>query len=172
MPRKAQNEESEMIDFPDQPEEETDAQIARRMWSDSDLREIHSWDDALHVAAESGEILRASEEIGSGFKILDDKDKLLKVPFMALEWRFNSGQYENRYGEKTDFVSVTVFTKHGDRYILNDGSTGIARQLRELSDRTGKYGPLYVEEGLRVSRDYPVTLPDGRKILGTTYYIA
>ena len=153
-------------------QQESEVAIAQRLWSDAQLREITSFSDALAAAQEEGEeIALASQEIGSGFVVLDDKDFLLKVPFLMLEWRFNAGKYENDMGEKTDFVSITLVTKNNDKYILNDGSTGIARQLREYSDRSGKFGMLMAEQGLRVSRDYTVVV-NGREITGTTYYIA
>lgn len=166
----------------DQPEEfsgqvqdtnETALSIATRMWSDTQLRDMNSWQSMIEsVQAEGLEVARADEEIGSGFKVDDDKDHWLGIEMMLLEWRFNDGKFENQYGEKTDFVSMVVIGSNNKRAIINDGSTGIAKQLREYSERTGKFGPMYLEDGLRVSRDYPVTLPDGRNILGTTYYIA
>lgn len=164
------------IDFPEQENQEdnSDVAIARRMWSDNDLREIGSFEDA--IAAAGPNVYDSADEIGSGFRVLEDKDQLLKVPFFALEWRFNPGKYVNDYGEKTDFVSITLVTKYNDKYILNDGSTGIAAQLRDFSDRTGAYGGLMCRNGLRVSRDYEVRIPDGKggekTILGTTYYLA
>lgn len=171
------NDRSGMDEFsPVDPDEgsapETEVAIAQRLWSDAQLRDIASFEDAIMAAETEGEtIALASQEIGSGFVVLDDKDLLLKVPFLILEWRFNAGKYENDLGEKTDFVSMTVVTKNNDKYIVNDGSTGIARQLREYSDRTNKYGMLLAEKGLRVSRDYTVVV-NGREINGTTYYIA
>ena len=160
------------VDFPEQ--DDTNVAIARRLWSDNDLREIGSFEDALNAVGPN--VLDSADEIGSGFKVLEDKDELLKIPFLILEWRFNPGKYINDLGEKTDFVSITLVTKHNEKYILNDGSTGIAAQLRDLTDRTGSYGGLLCRNGLRVSRDYEVRLPDGKggekTILGTTYYLA
>lgn len=171
MARKNQSDGMDEFAPADSPQE-SEVAIAQRLWSDAQLRDITSFDDAIMAAEQEGEtIALASQEIGSGFVVLYDKDFLLKVPFLILEWRFNAGKYENDLGEKTDFVSMTVITKNSDKYIVNDGSTGIARQLREYSDRTGKYGMLLAEKGLRVSRDYTVAI-GGREVTGTTYYIA
>jgi hypothetical protein len=149
---------------------ESEVQIAQRLWDDRSLRDLGSFEEALAQAGPN--VLDSGDEIGSGFHVLEDKDLLLKQLFFILEWRFNPGKYTNEMGEVTDFVSATVITKANDRWILNDGSTGIAAQLRELSDRTGAFGGLLCRNGLRVSRDYDVTLKDGSKTKGTTYYLA
>lgn len=151
-------------------ETESELQIAQRLWDDQSLRSLDSFSDALATVGPN--VLDSADEIGSGFSVLEDKDKLLKQTFLILEWRFNPGKYTNDTGELTDFVSATVITKANDRFILNDGSTGIAKQLRDLSDRTGQYGGLLCRNGLRVSRDYDVELPDGSTTKGTTYYLA
>jgi len=60
--------------------------------------------------------------------IVESKDSLVDVPFLILTWRFNPGDYGN------EFVSAEIMLKDKSRLVLNDGGTGIAKQLRDLSD--------------------------------------
>lgn len=136
------------------------------------LRDIRTFDDALRLASqEFGNVLDASEEIGDGFSLLADKDKLIGVPIIFLSWTFSEGDYiDAETGEKSEFVTARVVAKYGpdaySKHILNDGGTGIRRQLRQLTDRDGRTGGLVSRNGLRRS-DYE--LPDGSP--ATTHYI-
>jgi hypothetical protein len=116
--------------------------------------------------------------------IVDNKDKLIGVPFLIVQWRFNeSEKYKNDDGTNGSFVSAEVMLQDGTLLVLNDGSTGIARQLRELSDRriaaghAMPYAGRAVNKGLRKSEyDIPVEKVVGGKIVtedthGVTYYL-
>lgn len=118
-----------------------------------------------------GEILAALGDIGDASEvvetdqfgpILDDKDKLVAVPFIVIDWEFHKGDF----GE---FVTVKVMTFAGDKFLLNDGSTGIAAQLRETYDEKGAVVPFRCMKGLRRS-DYEKVV-DGKTIPASTYYI-
>lgn len=122
---------------------------------DADLRSIGSYEDALKLAEEvHGNVVDISEELGSGFAILEDKDKLKGVEFVLIQWRFSSGDFGT-------FVSAGLVTKHGEKYILNDGSTGIYESLLEYSQNTKRFGGMKVPKGLRVS-EYPTCKECGR----------
>lgn len=129
-------------------------------FSTSDLREVKNVDDALKLITDAfGGIQSIGEfELGSGFKLLgdDEKKRLVKVPLILLFWQFNEGDF----GE---FVSVTLITadKNADRLILNDGSSGICEQLRDISENTGRYGGITIPNGLRVS-EYDTCLGCGK----------
>jgi hypothetical protein len=122
---------------------------------DDTLRGIGSFDDALRVMQESGEdVVLADAELGNGFSIADDavKDRLIKVPLAVLSWTFNKGDYGNPEDGSDEFVSALVVTQAGEKFIINDGSTGIRRQLREYTDRTGgRQSNMVVRNGLRKS---------------------
>lgn len=118
---------------------------------------IESLQDAITAAADAfGGVVVAHDDplLGSGFKIAteDDKIRLMGVQLLLLDWRFNPGEYGK------EFVSIHAVTGSStgkaDKWILNDGGTGICRDLREYSDKTNRYGGLYLEKGLRISR-YP-----------------
>ena len=136
--------------------------VATARISADDLRNITSFEDAARLAAEQngGELFVASEELGDGFALLENKDQLIDVPLVIMDWSFHEGDH----GE---FVSAHVVTRPGDKFIVNDGSTGIYAQLRAFSDARGKFGGLAVNRGLRRS-DYthPVHGP------ATTYYLS
>ena len=143
-------------------------------FTDGILASMDTWDEALHVFEVSGIGVESIEDYGTGFKLLNDKSRLVGVPLLVIEWRFTaSKKYTNDAGEPTEFVSAMVITKHGDRYIVNDGSTGIAAQLRMVQDqRTGKGHPnpqagLLVPEGLKRSE-----YTNEAGVPGVTYYLS
>lgn len=119
---------------------------------DQDLRSVQSYEDAMALAEQINEtVINISEELGSGFALLNDKDKLMKTPFVVIQWRFTAGDFGG-------FVSAAVVTKGGDKFIINDGSSGIMSQLMELSQKHKRFGGLNVPMGLRKSQY--ATCPD------------
>jgi hypothetical protein len=112
---------------------------------DADLRGIGSYEDALALAEEiNGNVIDIAEELGSGFALLDDKNKLVGEEFVLIQWRFSSGDYGM-------FVSAGLVTKTGKKYIINDGSSGIRDMLLEFSQSTKRFGGMKVPRGLRES---------------------
>lgn len=126
-----------------------------------DLRSIASFQDAMRLVEDTlgGTVVDASEEIGDGFTMLDDKDKLINVPFIALQWRFTPGDFGKQY------VIMRVVTDTGDKYVITDGGTGIAQQMASFTERTKRTGGLLVKRGLRKS-EY-----DNEFGHGTTHYL-
>lgn len=135
--------------------------------------------------------LFTGDELGDGFHLLkgaDEKKKLCGVPLIVVDYRFNPGAFGQ-------FVTMHVRTKNKiafdgddhDMFIVNDGGTGIPRQLADFKNQ-GKAGMIYLKNGLRVSEDYevmekyidadtgktekrPIIGVDGKPILGTTFYL-
>ena len=131
------------------------------------LAGIQSWEDALALAQETYGDVAAIEDtdLGDGFRRTDEdkKRRLIGVPLFFIEWAF----YDGDFGE---FVSALIMakTETGDeKLVLNDGSTGINAQLKELTEKTGRTGGLLVRRGLRVS-DY-FTDADGMPISKKEY---
>lgn len=115
--------------------------------ADSELREIDSYEDAVRLAEQiHGSVDDIAKELGTGFAILEDKDKLVDTEFVVVTFRLNSGDYGV-------FMSVAVVTRGGDKFIMNDGSAGIMKQLMEWAQEKRKFGGLKVPNGLRKS-DY------------------
>jgi hypothetical protein len=156
-------------------EEEIDAK--RR-----ELEAIESGDNVLAVAGDdSGAMVETWEQVAQlpadtvvivdDFVKLDDKSKLINVPFFARKWWFSDGDM----GEFAAVQCVTQYpinTGSGEtrKVIITDGSTGIFRQLRDVTKRTeGKTSSLLVRNGLRVSQ-YTVETDEGIKN-AETYYL-
>lgn len=137
------------------------------------LREGITWDYFVHLMG-ADEIVDAGQVLGDGFTLIDDKNRLVGVPLMFLEWKFRPGDFALPY------VSCRVVAQIQGvgvgKFIFNDGSTGIADQLATYTKKTGRQGRLYAKQGLRRS-NYTVQLPDPRNpgqfidSPATTYYI-
>lgn len=116
-------------------------------FDDKALKSVMTYQDALQLAIGAyGDVRDVTEDLGNGFRLVQDTNKgnLKDVPFIILHSAFNEGDF----GE---FVSVVLVTAAGDKLILNDGSTGIYEQLKQLATDTNRYGGWSVPGGLRVS---------------------
>lgn len=144
---------------------------------DEMLRNINSAEDVMALFDSLGAEVESFDDYGTGFTIVQNKDLLIDRPFAILEWRFTKSPKFN-----SEFVSMFVVTKSGEKYIVNDGSTGICAQLRRIADeriRNGRANPqigLRVDRGLRKST-YQQEYTDEKtgKIEtreATTYYLA
>jgi hypothetical protein len=108
----------------------------------------NAFDDALAIATAMGaEVKSFATEMGTGFAVLSQMGKanLVGVKCLFLKWKFSEGDYGDEY------VNVAVLTPDGGKYILNDGSTGICKQLREYTDRTASSTYMLADKGLRES---------------------
>lgn len=87
-----------------------------------------------------------------------DKAQLVNVPFIIVSWKWNTGkQGPETMASMVITLSRPVDTETGpvDRGVINDGSTGIAEQLRKLEAK-GITGLVAVPKGLRMSTyDHP-----------------
>lgn len=119
--------------------------------SEGQLADIASFDDALSLVQDvfGGEIVEADKTLGTGFAVLEDKNRLLGAAFIAVK----IDQHPN--GDHGPFTSLHVVTQDGRKYIINDGGTGIHEQITELYERKPALVglPLLVRQGLRRS-DY------------------
>lgn len=134
--------------------------------SDDQLSGISSFQDALSLLNETygaEAVVVASQALGDGFALLENKDKLIDEMFVMISWDFHIGDH----GE---FVSVRLVTEGGKKYIVNDGSTGMCKQLSEYTAKTGRNRGMVVEKGLRRS-DYTYTDENGKEKDASTYYL-
>lgn len=141
-------------------------------FTSEDLQNLKNWEDLDAFTAKYGiESLVADQVLGDGFAILSDKRKLVGVPMFLVEWRFNNG-------DNGGFTSMRVVARADNgtllKYIVNDGSTGIHKQLSEFSASRHTRAGLFVKNGLRAS-DYTVNVPDGKGGMvekeSTTFYL-
>lgn len=136
--------------------------------SNDSLRAIQSVDDAAALIQEllNGEpILNAADELGNGFELVEDKSSLVKTWILLINWRFSAGDYDD------EFVNVQAITRDGRKVVFNDGSVGIRKQLRELTDRTGRTAGMVVPRGLRASTYDYTDSRTGKTSQATTYYL-
>jgi len=163
-------------------------EVALAMASDTQLRELTSFDDAMRLIQEElGAVVHTvEEEIGTGFVVLDDKSKLEGEDFLAVMWSFHSsGDFSSVDPESGvelpgQFVSVHLMTRNplrgyiGNKYIVNDGSKGGVRdQLMDYTTRhDGKTVGLYCPGGLVVSEYDYVDEHTGSKSKARSYYLA
>lgn len=144
------------------------------------LSRVDSLDDAFALFSDSGINVEESTEYLGGNEILnrDEKARLVGVPFFAMSWRFNEGDVGY-------FVSIEVITDKGEKYIVNDGSTGILLQLSRITKKrvaSGHPNPtmgLLCRRGLRVSEYYldvdnniSATPSETHNRKAATYYLA
>lgn len=119
--------------------------------------------DLLAQLQAEGDVISASE-LGTGWAILNNKEKgrLVGVPVLFMNWSFNEG-------DNGEFVSVEAIT-NTERLIVNDGSTGIYRQLKDLTE-SGELRAIYAKHGLRESKYEYEDPKTGEKKPASTFYI-
>jgi len=144
---------------------------ATEAFNDADLRSISSFEDAVALVERTfGDVLDAEDEIGTGFVKLENKNRLLGVPLVILNFTLSVGDYVGDDGQPQYFAAVRVVTAAGEKLWFTDGGTGIYRQLEDLHVRSRRNGGIYVKEGLRVSK-YDWTDSNGNKQPGETFYL-
>jgi len=123
---------------------------------------IESWDQVSQLPADAVVIV-------DDFVKLDDKSRLINVPFFARKWWFTEGDM-GEFAVVQCVLSRPIMTPTGEtsKVIVTDGSTGIHSQLRETTKRTGKTTGLLVRNGLRVSQ-YTADTEEGPKNAETFY---
>jgi hypothetical protein len=147
--------------------------------------EVLDWDAMIQGLEAEGQVLDASQ-VGEGFHLLqgkDDKKKLVGQPLAIIDWSINPGRFGGFATLKVRTQFPIMFDGQAYKYfIINDGGTGIARQIQDLQ-QTGFAGVIVCKRGLRVSEDYEVMqVVDGKKepvmdpatnkpVLGTTFYL-
>lgn len=143
--------------------------IARPLITENEeaLRSIGSFADALEMLADAGVEVHSTEEFGHGFKVLAsaDKDRLVGVPFLILGYRLNESNLNDE-----GFSSVFLVTQRDEKWILNDGGTGIHAQLAKYRSHNIDSG-IMVKEGL-IRSDYEWEDDKGAMRPGTTYYLS
>jgi hypothetical protein len=126
-------------------------------FTDSTLRNVSSFEDAMALASEVyGDVKDITQELGNGFTLLsrEDKNRLVKKPFVVLHFGLTEGDFGT-------FASVAVVTKDNKKFIFNDGSTGVRDQLVDLAQTHKRFGGFMVPNGLAESEYDTCKGPDG-----------
>jgi hypothetical protein len=126
----------------------------------------------FETLAASKDIKTISQATGQP-EFVDNKDFLVGKELIVGFWQFmESTKVPGKEMVKAVAVlkEVDPKTNKGKRVAFTDFSTGILAQLQQVGE--WKEGmAIYCPRGLRVSRDYKVTLDNGQEIKGTTYYL-
>lgn len=145
--------------------------VKRESFDTADLRSLSSFDDAMRLFQDAGiPVADAAEAIGDGFEMLEDKDILVKQPFIMIQWAFTPGDFGEEY------LIARVMTADGKKFVVTDGSTGLCRQVREFEQEYGAQRGLVCKRGLRKSEyflaeDGTPSLTDTGNGKGSTYYL-
>lgn len=124
--------------------------------------EIDNLNDARLALANAGiPVLSSGVLFGDGSEFIKDKDKLVGIPFLVLDWRFIVDEKTKR-----EYVNVLVMNGQGSKARFNDGSTGVYAQLKEVHEQTGVVA-IECKMGLRKSE---YTTPEGEP--ATTFYLS
>ena len=140
-----------------------------------DYKQFESAEQYLEFIGATGvATLDGSDEFGDGFTLVKDKDSLVGIPLLIVEFQFNVGDYG-------DFVAVRAFRMdNNEKIVLIDGSTGIRDQVaRWVEHVTGaKYEtgrtyiqPIRLKRGL-VRSEYDYTDGKGKTSKAVTHYFA
>jgi hypothetical protein len=147
-----------------------------RKWQIDDLTlaGIDSFATAMALAEEmGGGAVEDSDSYGDGFEGLETKEKtrLVGVPLVFVSWSFANGDFGD-----DPFVVVWCVTEKGDKYRFTDGSSGLARQLFDVSktriqtNHPSPYAGLAVRKGLVQSRPYTYIDAKGQEQPGSPIF--
>jgi hypothetical protein len=136
-----------------------------------DKAQVQTWDDAIAFLAEQGYDVQTAEQteqaLGDGFEFMRDKNQLVNVPFIVLDYKQG---FSERYN--TPYCTVWAMTGTNKRVKFIDMSTGIAADLMSATSRGYKPQGMIFRQGL-TSSSYDVKDDAGNKTgeTGTTFYL-
>lgn len=120
-----------------------------------------------------GAVVRDSVDYTGGEVV--EKDTLVDVPFVVLDWRVSSSDAYERVVDgiitSSEFVIVQVGTADGQKLLFTDGGVGIRPVLEQFTEDTGTRAGLLCRRGLRRS-DYQRKMEDGTSKAATTFYLS
>lgn len=144
-------------------ETEVSTEIEKQTISADKYRDVETLEDAVKLLLEHGETVEKVEDVlGDGFSVLKDKNSLVGAPTLLMSWSFHKGSYkrddeegeENEGEEFREFVAIRCVartSKGNIKVIVNDGSSGIYKQLKDYTEKYGKSSGLYADKGFRKS---------------------
>jgi|SRR5882757_659498 len=147
--------------------------MGRPVLSGDQLQHIETYVDAVLFLEQENVISHDQARELHGFGLLPgkDKEKLVGVPFIIIEYEFKIGR------DNSNFVECAIITTHNQKYLMRDSSKGIYVQLRNLHDeRKAAEHPFPtlgypVRKGLSY-QDYDYVASDGVSTQSRTYYLS
>lgn len=132
----------------------------------ADLSAVKSFSDAVELATQAYGDLLSTEELGDGFTLVKDKDKLVGLEFLVLQWQWVLN------GEHGEYVILRCIDRSNNKFVFVDGGSGIKTQLLQFEqEHDDQAGGLMAPWGLRRS-DYDYTDDKGVERPATTFYLA
>ena len=123
-----------------------------------------SWEDVYN--AFGGQIT----DLPSDWDLID-KAELVGKPFVIFSFTLRDGDFGRPYVSVNAVLEGATPGAPVSRVVFNDGSTGVAAQLKEMAAQ-GIHGGIRCTKGLRVSK-YEYTDPrDGTTKPAQTYYLS
>lgn len=134
------------------------------------LRDIDSFDAVISLTGGTG--TNIADVLGAGFAVLDEQANPLGKGLLVGQ-KLLVLKYGVHLSEKTgkEFTTLHIVTEPGDKWIVNDGSTGIHQQCKSLKEQLGTICPLLVPRGLRVSEYDYTDEKTGAVSKAKTYYL-
>lgn len=137
------------------------------------LRSIENFSDVASLFDSVGAQVETADDYGNGFELVQNengKAALVGVPLIILGWTFGDGDYGK-------FVTMFIVTKDGRKLIVNDGSTGICKQLENITRQRTERGVNQPQMALKVDKgfsrgDYTYVAADGTRSPATTFRLA
>lgn len=98
----------------------------------------------------------AAQELGDGYALENNKDKLIGVTMVLVDWNFLPGDFKvpdnvDPWPGQGMYSTIRLITQDGRKFRISDGSTGIHRQLWEYSQERERQTGLLVRRGLKKS---------------------
>jgi len=146
--------------------------LTKVSWDDIAVPE--TFDEAVALLNAQGVLIETAEQVNPDAFPEVAKEKLVNVPIMLLTWNISDPdrlEFENQY------IVVRGITKAGKRFRFSDGSTGIFKQLKQITQKRIAQGNptpnagLVIENGL-VKSDYTFMGENGKPQAATTFYLA
>ena len=146
------------------------ADVAILEWDDDILGAIKTYEDLQQFFVAQGIEVVDSRDYGHGFSVVK-KETLCGVPFIIVKAEF----FDGKWGKA---VSIFALTKHNEKVIFVDGSTGILRQVKGLIARRENAGAVNPSSGIAVvgglvRSDYEYADKEtGEMTPASTFYLA
>lgn len=147
--------------------------------SEAELPDFGSFDEALNHFVNGVGVVAIGDVAGDGYTLTKDKESLVNVPFLIVDWNTVTDPSTQR-----DYATIRLITQDNRKIRINDGSTGIFKQLQEIRERHNLTRGIGVPKGLFTSEYWicddrssdkfgMVVNPDyeGPKRQATTYYL-
>lgn len=143
--------------------------------SNAELNSIETTKESVLAQLEAWGLPADDLIIGDVYRFVEDKDELIGVPFVMLQWKFGDSPATG-----AEYVQIrAVRTDTNEKIGIFDSGVGIRRQLSDLTEsRLKAHKPAYngaiAHKGLTASEYGPKHDEAGNLIRpgGKTYYIA